>query len=84
MAAVRVPPSAWSTSQSRVMVFSPNRVRSQQARRERPMSREISTPRPSFFTPSLALRVGVAPGSMAYSAVSQPWPRPFRKAGTPG
>ena len=46
------------------------------------MSRWISTPRPSFLMPSRALRTGVEPGSMAYSAVSQP-PLPFRKGGTP-
>ena len=83
MEAVRVPPSAWITSQSMYTVRSPSRVRSQAARRERPISRWISTPRPSFLTPSRALRWGVEPGSMAYSAVSQPFPLPRRKLGTP-
>ena len=47
------------------------------------MSRPISTPRPSFFTPSRALRWGVEPGSMAYSAVSQPRPVSRKNGGTP-
>ncbi len=85
MAAVRVPPSACSTSQSSAMVFSPSAARSMQARSERPTSRLISWVRP----PTSALdrlavgRVCVAPGSMAYSAVSQPSPEPLRQRGTP-
>ncbi len=42
MAAVRVPPSAWSTSQSSTIVFSPNAFVSITARRLRPTSRLIS------------------------------------------
>ena len=42
MEAVRVPPSAWTTSQSRTMVFSPRALRSMIARSDRPMSRLIS------------------------------------------
>lgn len=41
MAAVRVPPSACSTSQSSVMVRSPSAPRSMQARRVRPIRRWI-------------------------------------------
>jgi hypothetical protein len=37
--AVRVPPSAWITSQSIQMVRSPSRFKSATARRERPISR---------------------------------------------
>ncbi len=44
--AVRVPPSACSTSQSRVIVRSPSALRSMTARSERPMRRWISCVRP--------------------------------------
>src|SRR5690625_4278121 len=85
MAAVRVPPSAWSTSQSRTMVFSPSAPTSMTARSERPMSREISWVRPPTrpLTDSRSLRVFVERGSIAYSAVTQPWPEPLRQRGTP-
>ncbi len=47
------------------------------------MRRWISTERPSTLPPrSRGLRVWVLPGSMAYSAVSQPLPLPTRKGGT--
>ena len=47
------------------------------------MSRCISTDRPSTLPiADRALRVFVLPGSMAYSAVSQPLPRPTRNGGT--
>ena len=84
MAAVRVPPSACSTSQSRTMVFSPSALVSTQARRDRPISREISWVRPPIrpFTDSRSLRVLVDRGSIAYSAVTQPWPLPRRQRGT--
>ena len=39
MLAVRVPPSAWSTSQSIRMVNSPNAMVAMAARSERPISR---------------------------------------------
>ena len=45
--AVRVPPSAWSTSQSMQSVRGPSASRSTAARSERPISRWISTLRPS-------------------------------------
>ena len=85
MAAVRVPPSAWSTSQSRTMVFSPRALVSMTARRLRPMSRLISWVRPPMrpLTLSRSERVLVARGSMAYSAVTQPVPLPLSQRGTP-
>ena len=42
IAAVRVPPSAWRTSQSITIVFSPSSFISTMPRRERPTRREIS------------------------------------------
>src|SRR3954451_24118744 len=55
------------------------------ARRDRPTSREISCVRPPIrpFRDSRSLRVFVDAGSMAYSAVTQPSPEPFRQRGTP-
>ena len=54
-------------------------------RRLRPMRRWISMVRPLCRprTASRGVRVGVAPGSMLYSAVSQPRPEPRSHAGTP-
>ena len=52
--AVRVPPSAWSTSQSMHSVRGPSRSRSTTARSERPMSRWISTLRPSSLPLALS------------------------------
>jgi hypothetical protein len=51
----------------------------------RPTSREISCVRPPTLprTDSRSLRVFVAEGSIAYSAVSQPSPEPLRHRGTP-
>ena len=82
MAAVRVPPSAWMTSQSTVKVRSPKRSRLATARRLRPISRWISWVRPPMRPVSRAERVLVLRGSMAYSAVIQPAPLPRRKDGT--
>src|SRR5258708_1853489 len=78
MPAVRVPPSAWITSQSMVICRSPSATRSTTARRLRPMSRWISIVRP-FCLPAAAsrrVRSRVARGNMPYSAVIQPraWP----------
>src|SRR5271166_547689 len=83
-AAVRVPPSAWSTSQSMTMVFSPSALESTQARSERPTRRDISWVRPPRrpLTDSRSPRVLVALGSIAYSAVTQPRPLPRRQRGT--
>ena len=55
------------------------------ARSERPTSREISWVRPPMRprTDSRSVRVLVEPGSMAYSAVTQPRPEPLRHRGTP-
>ncbi len=80
MAAVRVPPSACSTSQSRWMVRSPRALdRSNTARSERPIRRWISCVRPVCLprAASRSLRVCVARGSMPYSAVTQPSPLPL-------
>ncbi len=79
IAAVRVPPSALSTSASMWIVQGPSALRSTTARRLRPISRWISVARPSV--PRL-IRDGVLPGSMAYSAVSQPIDFPSRNGGT--
>src|SRR5947209_114045 len=84
IAAVRVPPSAWSTSQSSVTVRSPSIRRSTTVRRERPIRRWISCVRPPI-RPVLASRwprSWVARGSIEYSAVTQPWPEPRRCGGT--
>jgi len=85
MAAVRVPPSACSTSQSSQMVHSLSAPRSTTERRQRPIRREISRPRLSGLPAraSRILRLPVEPGSMPYSAVSQPLPLPFSQRGTP-
>jgi hypothetical protein len=85
IAAVRVPPSACSTSQSIAMVFSPSAFKSMHARNDRPMSRLISWVRPPTrpLTDSRSERSWVAAGSIAYSAVSQPRPVPLRQRGTP-
>ena len=84
--AVRVPPSATSTSQSIVMLRSPSSVRSVTARNERPIRRWISCVRPDGrpdFT-SRGVRSTVARGSMLYSAVTHPRPDPRTNCGTPG
>ena len=84
MAAVRVPPSACSTSQSSVMVRSPSLARSNTARSERPIRRWISWVRPLCLplAASRSPRVWVARGSMPYSAVTQPSPLPRLCGGT--
>jgi hypothetical protein len=78
IAAVRVPPSACSTSQSSVIVRSPSSDRSNTQRSERPIRRWISCVRPLCLplAASRSLRVWVARGSMPYSAVTQPSPSP--------
>ena len=81
--AVRVPPSAWITSQSQVMVHSPSLLRSHTARRLRPMRRSISMERPLRLPISRLVRRLVDAGSIAYSAVTQPERLPLRQAGTP-
>src|SRR3990172_4995342 len=81
---VRAPPSAWRTSQSTVIVLSPREARSTPARSDLPISRWISCVRPWTLPvrPSRWLRVSVARGSIAYSAVTHPFPDPRRKGGT--
>src|SRR5882724_7717492 len=82
MAAVRVPPSAWMTSQSIHTVRSPSLPRSATARSARPTSRWISCERPLGPRFSRFMRVLVERGSMPYSAVTQPSPCPLRNGGT--
>src|SRR5688500_566365 len=81
--AVRVPPSAWMTSQSTVIWFSPRTGRSHTARRDRPMSRWISWVRPDTLprAASRSVRSVVDPGSIEYSAVTQPRPLPRSQGG---
>src|SRR6266550_4059187 len=83
IAAVRVPPSATSTSQSSLTVNSPNLKSSSIARPLRPIRRWISWVRPPSWARSRDVRVLVARGSIAYSAVSQPSPLPRFQPGTP-
>ena len=82
IAAVRVPPSAWMTSQSIQIVRSPSFAISTTARSERPMRRWISWERPLGPFALAGRRVFVERGSIPYSAVTQPWPLPFRNGGT--
>ncbi len=84
IAAQRVPPSACSTSQSRVKVRSPRPRSSTTLRSARPIRRWISCVRPPCFpvAASRAERVCVARGSIPYSAVTQPLPLPLRNGGT--
>ena len=83
MAAVRVPPSACSTSQSITIWRSPSATGSMTARKDRPISRWISWVRPDCLplAASRRMRSWVERGSMPYSAVTQPLPVPFRKGG---
>ena len=80
----RVPPSAVSTSQSRWIVRSPSAAKSTTPRIERPMSRWISIVRPSGRprVASRSLRWPVDAGSIPYSAVTHPVPRPAIQRGT--
>ena len=82
--AVRVPPSACSTSQSSITVRSPSTVISTTARIERPISRWISCVPPEGrpLVTSRGVRLAVARGSMEYSAVTQPFPELRRNGGT--
>ena len=83
--AVRVPPSACSTSQSICTWFSPSAFISKTPRRQRPIRRLISCVRPPILprTDSRSVRSAVARGSIAYSAVTQPRPESLRQRGTP-
>jgi len=84
MLAVRVPPSACSTSQSSVIWTSPMAFRSVTARSARPMRRWISWVRPDWRprAASRSIRSGLEPGSIEYSAVTQPLPVPRIHLGT--
>jgi hypothetical protein len=84
MDAVRVPPSACSTSQSSTTVRSPSACMSTTERRARPISRWISCVRPEArpLLTSRGVRLEVARGSIEYSAVTQPFPELRRKGGT--
>ena len=84
MEAVRVPPSAWITSQSMVIWRSPSATRSTTERKDRPISRWISTVRPPCLPAEASRRVRseVARGSMPYSAVTQPRPWPLSQGGS--
>src|SRR5262245_23907492 len=82
--AVRVPPSACSTSQSMVICCSPSACMSTTERSDRPISRWISRVRPPCL-PALAsrrMRSPVERGSMPYSAVTQPLPELRIQVGT--
>src|SRR5215210_8391932 len=82
--AVRVPPSAWRTSQSSTIWRSPVSTRSVTDRSERPIRRWISWVRPDGL-PLLTSRFersDVDPGSIEYSAVSHPDPLPRIHGGT--
>ena len=83
IAAVRVPPSAWITSQSSVIWRSPSFLRSVTARKDRPIRRWISCVRPLCLplAASRLPRVCVARGSIEYSAVTQPSPLPRSQGG---
>ncbi len=76
MEAVRVPPSAWITSQSIQMVRSPSCFRSTTERKARPIRRWISCVRPPILPRALSrgVRVSVERGIMANSPVTQPRP----------
>src|SRR5699024_5061434 len=67
------------------MVFSPRAEVSITARRDRPISRDISWVRPPILplTDSRSERVFVARGNIAYSAVTHPSPVSRRQRGTP-
>src|ERR1035437_689543 len=82
--AVRVPPSAWMTSQSMITVRSPSALISTAARMERPIRRWISCVRPEGrpLVTSRGVRLAVARGSIEYSAVTQPFPLLRRNGGT--
>ena len=81
--AVRVPPSACRTSQSIVTVYSPRARILQTVRRLRPIRRSISMLRPLRAFVSRLVRLEVAAGSMAYSAVTQPSFEARRQGGRP-
>jgi len=82
--AVRVPPSAWITSQSRKMVRSPSffHVGHGAKRAANQPLNLVRAPTRSAFRDSRGVRVRVERGSMPYSLVTQPLPRLRRNCGT--
>ena len=80
MAAVRVPPSALSTSASTWIVQGP-RARRVDDGPEAPADQPLDLGGPAVG-PAPTSASGVLPGSIAYSAVSQPTPLPSRNGGT--
>jgi hypothetical protein len=82
--AQRVPPSAWSTSQSMVIWRSPIASSRVTDLKLLPMSLWISWVRPDCLpvAASREPRVCVARGSIPYSAVTHPEPFPLRNPGT--
>ena len=85
IAAQRVPPSAWRTSQSSHSVRSPSASKSATARTARPINRWISTVRPCCFPRDASrwTRSPVDAGRSEYSAVIQPRPGRGASAGCP-
>lgn len=69
------------TSQSIVIVISPSSCKLMDALRDLPINLDISWDLP-FLWLSRDTRGEVEPGSMEYSAVTQPLPDPARKPGT--
>ncbi len=65
--AVRVPPSAWITSQSTVIWRSPSATRSTAARSERPIRRWISTVRPPCLPAEASRRVRSSGGARQHA-----------------
>src|SRR5690348_15877912 len=84
MLAVRVPPSACSTSQSMLTCRCPIADRLTTARSERPIRRWISCVRPDCLprAASRSVRVWVERGSMPYSAITLPRPELRIQGGT--
>jgi len=80
-AAVLVPPSAWSTSQSMCILISPIDVKSNEDLRALPINRCISLVRP-LCRLLRGILWFVEPGNMLYSAVIQPLLLPLKNVGT--
>ena len=83
--AVRVPPSAWITSQSSQIVRSPRTLHVDDGAK-RAADQPLDLHRPpalvSCAQPRAAVRWRLARGSIPYSAVTQPVPVPLRNGGT--
>ena len=84
IAAVRVPPSARSTSQSSLIVNSPNaKVVEHRANAAADQPLNLLRATADLARARATCASCVARGSIAYSAVSHPSPRPRRQPGTP-